>query len=252
MKLLISYYRRRSPPHSHGESGVDLVSENRSADLFSWFPSDAPISSGIFNRGFYMKRGVLKYRHGGLRGVIDTNTIGGMAFCLGLLVYLCFAIPILFIGLMTWRIIEAFLVCFIVGIPLIWIFLMLSLPGISLMQASGFDLNKKVAIGSNMHCKNKKAHEYSFGMLFGEIPIRSIKSIVIWDGETVFLRRGPPAGLYIIIQSFSDDCIALGRFHYSNEKEINEYINGLKAVTDCNVNVLDVTNKNILWRGCHS
>ena len=57
---------------SVGLAGGFGLNKTRDLNSLSWMPQNVPISTGIlsiFKRGFFIKDGVIKYRHG-LRGIM--------------------------------------------------------------------------------------------------------------------------------------------------------------------------------------
>ena len=133
------------------QEGIGL-NKTRDPNSLSWMPRNVPISTGIFERGFYIKKGVVKYRHGAWRKVIHIRTfLGGMFYAILFLAisFIC-ALPIL--GTELWPLIFGF-------------FFLLSFIYSLLGSARGvtiFILKDNIVTGVQLYMKYKKNGKRSY------------------------------------------------------------------------------------------
>ena len=198
------------------------MNKTRDPNSLSWMPLNVPISTGILSilkRGFYIKEGVIKYRHG-LRGIMK-----GFFFPLYVIFVLFFP---------HFLVVDAMGIGDIIGTT---VFLMACTLGVYLHLRgpilSSFDINNAIILSGNNFAGGEPF--YIEGQQ-NQIPMDSIKKIIIRENAEKFSpsTKTDFGGLFILIESsFSNkfgNVFVINHFAFSQKHHLKDYLDGVLAI----------------------
>lgn len=207
------------------------MNKTRDLNSLSWMPQNVPISTRIWERGFYLKDGVVKYRHGFKRKAIYWKTTMGILFytLISLFVISIFSLP--FYGSLSSMMLVT-LLAFIVIVYMI------------AYQRAGytkFNLEKSNVTGLRCY-KEENCLDFLFPDNGSRIAVTTIfyESMDLNDIMRVFLyNRNKLAScsvfysfdsFLVVVNDVLDHMILLDCFGFFEGDHLNDYIDGVKAI----------------------
>ena len=212
------------------------MNKTRDPNSLSWMPLNVPISTSIWERGFYIKRDAVKYRHGLKRRVFETRTLMGKLLCFFVFVFIfsVFSMPI-YGGL-------GIVVVFEVMIITVFLWTM----AYSRTEYTEFNLKKDSVTGLRCYRENCYGDEDCLAFLFPRptrepigiprvrdytsLELHDIISVLIYNNNKSLFSLGVSCFFVVASGCLQSNMILLDRFAYHEEDHLNDYIDGVKAI----------------------
>ena len=203
------------------------MNKTRDLNSLSWMPRNVPKSTSIWERGFYIKRDAVKYRHGLKRGVFETRTLTGKILCF-FIFFSVFLMPI-YAGIEVSFIVVAIITSLLV-FALVY----------SRTEYTEFNLKKDSVAGLRCY-REEGCLDFLFPRSTRE-PIRisrggstslelhDIISILIYNNNKAFFNDSVSCFFVVASGCLQSNMILLDRFAYHEEDHLNDYIDGVKAI----------------------
>ena len=202
------------------------MNKMRDLNSLSWMPLNVPISTRIWERGFYIKKDVIKYRHGFKRKAIYWRTGMGILFYTLIFLFIVSFFSLPFYGSMSLMMLVTLLV----------LILMVYVIAYQRVECTEFNLKKSDVTGRRCHREDQGCLAFLFpDNRFRVILSRSaIHSMELCDIMRVFIyntnRSVLFGGFFVLVGDVLDNIILLGCFGYLEEGHLKNYIDGVKAI----------------------
>ena len=212
------------------------LNKTRDPNSLSWMPRNVPKSTSIWERGFYIKRDAVKYRHGLKRRVFETRTLMGKLLYFFILVFIfsVFSMPI-YGGLGIVVVFETMIIT-----VFLWAIVY------SRTEYTEFNLKKDSVSGLRCYRENWYGDEDCLDFLFPRstraaisrprcldctsLELNDIISVLIYNNNKSLFSLGVSCFFVVASGCLQSNMILLDRFAYHEEDHLNDYIDGVKAI----------------------
>ena len=195
-------------------------------------PLNVPISTRIWERGFYIKRDVIKYRHGFKRKAIYWKTTMGILFYMLIFLFIAAIFSLHFLDIVYESLMM--LRTLLVLIAIVYV--------IAYHRAEYTEFNLKKDSVAGLRCyREEGCIDFLFPRSTRE-PIRisrggstslelhDIISVLIYNNNKAFFNDSVSCFFVVASGCLQSNMILLDRFAYHEEDHLNDYIDGVKAI----------------------
>lgn len=196
-------------------------------------PAHVPISLSVWERGFYEKRGVIKYRHGFKRKVIDTKTTMGKLLCVLIFIFV-FTVPLFYDNVHA---LLLMLMLMVMSTPLF-------ANAYSRPEKTEFNLIEGCVAGSQCYREEEGVLDFLFPRSdrrpietpkrppIRSLELRDIICVIVYNNHKKKSANTHTYAYYLVVISGSlqSEMILLEWFAYSEEDHLNDYVDGVQAI----------------------
>ena len=214
------------------------MNKTRDLNSLSWMPLNVPISMRIWERGFYIKRDVIKYRHGFKRKAIYWKTTMGILFYMLIFLFIAAIFSLHFLDIVYESLMM--LRTLLVLIAIVYVI------AYHRAEYTEFNLKKDSVTGLRCYRENCYGDEDCLDFLFPRstraaisrprcldctsLELNDIISVLIYNNNKSLFSLGVSCFFVVASGCLQSNMILLDRFAYHEEDHLNDYIDGVKAI----------------------